>query len=376
MLAAKGDDDATLLVCPADHLIPDYEVFHTAVLNGLTAVEAGNLITFGIKPTGPETGYGYLELEVTDSSEASRVSKFVEKPTKTDANRMIDAGNYLWNAGIFLFKAKDMLKAFENHYSELLEPVSNAVERSEMDLGFLRLDKQSWDACQSISVDYAIMERSQNIMSVPLKARWSDLGDWSSVWEAHVPDAYGVVTSDHATAVACKDVYLRSEVNSQEIVGLGLENIIAVAMPDAVLVARKDMAQDVKRVVQVLKDKRVNQAETLPKDYRPWGWYETLLMEEGRFQVKRILVYPKGSLSLQSHKYRSEHWVVVNGTGNVTIDDQVKVITEGESVYIPVGAKHRIENPGKKPMIFIEVQTGSYLQEDDIVRYQDFYGRT
>lgn len=374
MLAVNDNDNAILLVCPADHLIPDYEAFHASILKGLTAVEAGNLITFGIQPTRPETGYGYLELAVAGSSEATRVSQFVEKPIEGEAEKMLKAGNYLWNAGIFLFRAKDMVKAFNDHCPELLDPVAAAIKHAKPDLGFLRLEKESWDMCKSISVDYAIMEHAPNVMAVPLAGQWSDLGDWSAVWEAQTPNVDGVVSSGSATAIECKDVLLRSESSNQQVVGIGLENIVVIAMTDAVLVARKDRAQDIKDAVKILKEKSVLQSEVLPKDYRPWGWYESLVIHDG-FQVKRILVYPKGSLSLQSHNHRSEHWVVVKGAGKVTVDDEVRVINEGQSVYIPVGAKHRIENPGKQPVVFIEVQTGTYLGEDDIVRYEDFYGR-
>jgi mannose-1-phosphate guanylyltransferase / mannose-6-phosphate isomerase len=374
LVACKEDPNAVLLVCPSDHLIPDQRAFHATVANGLSAVEAGNLVVFGIEPTRPEIGYGYLELEQAGTMDATKLKRFVEKPVKKVAEEMFNSGKYLWNAGIFLFQAKDLLEAFEAYCPNLLQPVSEALENSKHDLGFLRLDPKSWNACEDISIDYAVMEQSSNLMAVPFSGEWSDLGEWGAVWDAQGPDATGVVTSEGATAIECKNVLLRSENSNQQLVGLGLEDIVAIAMPDAVLVVHKNRVQDVKNVVTNLKKQNVSQAEIFPKDHRPWGWFETLTIQ-GRFQVKRILVHPGAALSLQSHHHRSEHWIVVEGTAKVTIDDCDKLVTEGESVYIPLGAVHRMENPGIVPMVLIEVQTGAYLGEDDIIRYEDVYDR-
>jgi mannose-1-phosphate guanylyltransferase / mannose-6-phosphate isomerase len=291
-----------------------------------------------------------------------------------DAKQMLEAGHYLWNAGIFLFRAQDMIDAFRTYAPETLGLVSQAVIDASEDLGFLRLAPEPWSELQDISIDYAIMERAQNLVAVPYASKWSDLGGWDAVWAESKPDAQGNVTSETAHAIECSNSLLRSESRGQQVVGIGLNDIMAIAMPDAVLVAPKDRAQDVKKAVELLKARNIAQAEIFPKDHRPWGWFESLALGE-RFQVKRICVKPGASLSLQSHNHRSEHWIVVQGTAKVTIDDDEKLITEGQSVYVPLGAKHRMENPGKLPMLLVEVQIGSYLGEDDIIRYEDLYSR-
>ena len=287
---------------------------------------------------------------------------------------MCASENYLWNAGIFMFRAKDIIDAFELHSPNLINPVELSIADGKTDLGFFRLDEGSWDKCKNVSIDYAVMEYAQNLVAVPFSAGWSDLGDWRAVWEELRPDDNGVAISDNALAIECKNVLLFSHNSNQQIVGLGLDDIIAIAMPDAVLVAHKNQAQNVKEVVNALREKNTPQAEIFPKDHRPWGWFESLSLGEC-FQVKRICVNPGASLSLQSHRYRSEHWVVVNGTAKVTVDDNVRILTEGQSVYVPTGAIHRMENPEKVPMVLIEVQTGTYFGEDDILRYEDRYAR-
>jgi len=373
--ASKRDPDATNLIAPSDHIIPDTLAFHAAICEGLKDTENGRIVTFGITPTRPETGYGYLELSAVSSGGSVPLKRFVEKPDAEAAKRMLDTETYLWNAGIFLFRAKDMIAAFKAHAPELMAPVSDAIEQGHVDLGFFRLAAEPWEKCKNISIDYAIMEKIDTLSAVPYSAGWNDLGGWDAVWLEQGPDAEGVVTSENATAIECHDVLLRSENGSQHLVGLGLENIIAIAMPDAVLVANKHRAQDIKLVVAALKTKGVAQAETFPKDHRPWGWFESLVIG-GRFQVKRIHVLAGAALSLQSHHHRSEHWIVVEGTAKVTVDDSVTLLKEGQSTYIPLGAVHRMENPGKVPMVIIEVQIGAYLGEDDIIRYEDFYSRT
>jgi mannose-1-phosphate guanylyltransferase/mannose-6-phosphate isomerase len=256
----------------------------------------------------------------------------------------------------------------------LIAPVRAALENAKSDLGFLRLAPEPWAQAEDISIDYAVMEKADNLSVVPFDADWSDLGGWDAVWRESRPDAQGVVTSERATAIDCHDTLLRSDSEGLEIVGIGLENIMAVAMNDAVLVADISRAQDVKKAVAALKAKGSVQATQFPKDHRPWGWFESLVVGD-RFQVKRILVHPGASLSLQSHMHRSEHWIVVKGTAKVTVNDEVKLVTENESVYVPLGAVHRMENPGKVPMVLIEVQTGAYVGEDDIIRYEDVYAR-
>ena len=330
----QKDPDAILLVSPSDHVIPDQKAFHNAISKGLNAVKSGQIVTFGIAPDRPETGYGYLELAHKSEVEPVALKRFVEKPDAENAQKMLNAGNYLWNSGIFMFSAKDMVEAFQQHCPDLLDPVQASIDEGENDLGFFRLAPKPWSQCQNISIDYAIMEKSNNLMAVPFRAGWSDLGGWEAVWEEQSPDKNGVVTSGPATAINCSNSLLRSEDKGLELVGLGLDNIIAVAMPDAVLVAHKDKAQEVKDVVSALKEKGAPQAEKFPKDHRPWGWFESLIMAD-QFQVKRIHVNPGASLSLQSHKFRSEHWVVVKGTATVTVNDDVFDLGESQSVYIP-----------------------------------------
>ena len=376
IFADTRDENAVLLVAPSDHVIPDTNDFHEAIKVGLAHVQNCNMVTFGIKPTCPETGYGYLELSTDplDDYGSSDLKSFVEKPYLQDAKQMLEAGHYLWNAGIFLFRAQDMIDAFRTYAPDILDLVSKAVTNASKDLGFLRLAPVPWSELKDISIDYAIMEKAQNLVAVPYASKWSDLGGWDAVWAESKADPEGNVTSATAYAIECSNSLLRSESSGQQVVGIGLNDIMAIAMPDAVLVAPKDRAQDVKKAVELLKTKDITQAEIFPKDHRPWGWFESLALG-GRFQVKRICVKPGASLSLQSHNHRSEHWIVVEGTARVTIGEDVKLVSEGQSVYVPLGAVHRMENPGKLPMLLIEVQIGNYLGEDDIFRYGDQYGR-
>jgi mannose-1-phosphate guanylyltransferase / mannose-6-phosphate isomerase len=376
ILAYSKDQEAILLVAPSDHVIPNVDEFHEVISAGLSQVKDGMMVTFGINPNRPETGYGYLELsgDKLDTLGSSRVANFIEKPDSVRAETMLKKDNFLWNSGIFLFSAKDMIAAFETYAKKTLDLVLEAVDNATLDLEFVRLEEESWSKISDISIDYAIMEKAKNLVAVPFKSKWSDLGGWDAVWAESTPDVKGNVTSAGAHAINCSDTLLRSESSNQQIVGIGLDNIIAVAMPDAVLVARKDRSQEVKKAVEILNFHGASQGAVFPKDHRPWGWFESLALGN-RFQVKRIYVKPGASLSLQSHHHRSEHWVVVEGTAKVTIDDHVQLVTEGQSVHIPLGSKHRMENPGKLPMLLIEVQIGSYLDEDDIIRYEDQYSR-
>ena len=372
---AQTDPQALMLVAPSDHVVPDAAAFRAAVRAGEPAARAGRIVTFGIRPTRAETGYGWLELTgpAADGVPVD-LARFVEKPQRDVAEAMLASGNFLWNAGIFLFTAATMIAAFRAHAPGLLPPVEAAVTAARPDLGFLRLDEAAWKGAEAISIDYAVMERAGNLVAVPFGAGWSDLGGWDAVAAEMAPDARGNALSGPAVAIDCDDTLLRAEDDGVELVGIGLSGIIAIATGDAVLVADKSRAQDVKRAVEVLKAKGAKQAEAFPRDHRPWGWFETLALSD-RFQVKRIVVKPGAALSLQSHMHRSEHWIVVNGTARVTVDDDVRLVGENQSVYIPLGAKHRMENPGKVPMILIEVQTGTYLGEDDIIRYEDVYAR-
>ncbi|MEM6619329.1 MAG: mannose-1-phosphate guanylyltransferase/mannose-6-phosphate isomerase [Pseudomonadota bacterium] len=369
------DPDALMLVSPADHVVPDAAAFRAAVGAGVTRARAGDIVTFGITPDRPETGYGYLELSTPPTpGQAVGLNRFVEKPDAAAAQAMLDAGTFLWNAGIFLFSARTMIAAFQAHAPQMLDPVGAAMAQAKPDLGFLRLAAEPWRGAQDISIDYAVMEHAENIAAVPFDGKWSDLGGWDAVWSEGGPDAHGVVTHGNAHAIDCDNVLIRSEAAQTAVVGIGLRDLIAVAMPDAVLLVDKSRAQDTKKAVALLKDKSAPQATQFPRDHRPWGYFDSLA-KGARFQVKRIVVKPGASLSLQSHVHRSEHWIVVEGTARVTIDDTVQLVAENQSVYIPLGAVHRMDNPGKVPMVLIEVQTGSYLGEDDIVRYEDVYAR-
>ncbi|MEM6588976.1 MAG: mannose-1-phosphate guanylyltransferase/mannose-6-phosphate isomerase [Pseudomonadota bacterium] len=374
LVAAQEDNDALILAAPSDHYIEQAEVFRETVLRGADAAMAGDVVTFGISPDRPETGYGYLELSEGDQSNAVPLKRFVEKPEAQRAKEMLDAGNFMWNSGIFLFAAGTLIDAFSQHAPEMLDHVKAAVEDAEEDLGFLRLAAGPWGKCEDISIDFAIMEKISNLSVVVHKGDWSDLGGWEALRDHGQADGDGVVTSGLVSAQDCSNSLLRSESDQLRLVALGLENVVAVAMQDAVLISSRDRAQDVGTLVKAMRKEEIRQADTFPVDHRPWGFFETLTLG-GRFQVKRIVVNAGAALSLQSHMHRSEHWIVVAGTARVTIDDDIILLAENESVYIPLGAKHRLENPGKVPMELIEVQTGVYLGEDDIVRYEDIYAR-
>ncbi|WP_424930091.1 mannose-1-phosphate guanylyltransferase/mannose-6-phosphate isomerase [Amaricoccus tamworthensis] len=379
MHVAKTDPEGFLLICASDHAMSDAEGFQQAVRAGVQAADGGDLVTFGIKPDRPETGYGYLELENAPDMEAApaphKLARFVEKPDAATAETMLAGGRHLWNSGIFLFSIPVIIEAFERLQPELTAAVRVAVDQAETDLSFLRLDPKAWERSPDISIDYAIMEKSENLSVVPYAGHWSDLGSWDSIALEMGQDENGVALYGDAHAIDCEDTLLRAESDDQTLVGIGLKNIAAIAMHDAVLVTDMTDGQRVKEAVQVLKSKGSAKATDFPRFHRPWGWYETLSLGP-RFQVKRIMVHPGGQLSLQSHVHRSEHWVVVEGAARVTVGEEVKLLSENQSVYIPLGAVHRLENPGKVDLHLIEVQSGPYLGEDDIIRYEDVYART
>jgi len=370
----RENPDAIIVIAPSDHVIKDINAFQLAIREAYKVALDGQLVTFGIKPTHPETGYGYLELSKNTTTQAVALKAFVEKPDLTNAKKMYQSENFLWNSGIFLFQARDIIEAFKKYSPSDLDAVNLSLTNSINDLGFCRLNLTDWVKAENISIDYAIMEKSNNLSVVPFSAGWSDLGGWDAVWRENMSNANGVNTSNNATAIDCENSLIRSEDDSIEVVGIGLKNIIAVAMKDAVLVADMSKSQDVKKAVDILKEKKASQATQFPKDHRPWGWFESLTLDE-KFQVKKIHVHPGASLSLQSHKYRAEHWIVVSGEAEVTIDKEVKIVSENQSVFIPLGAIHRMRNPGENPMELIEVQTGTYFGEDDILRYDDIYSR-
>ena len=373
-LAQKKLSAETVIVMPSDHVIGDANYFRESVIEAASHTENGQIVTFGIRPTHPEIAYGYLRVGKHIEGQISELQSFVEKPDLSTATNMLREGKYLWNAGIFMFDTFLIAEVYKKVALDVYEAVNASIDTAQDDLGFLRLGSNSWANCPKISIDYAVMENTNNLVVCQYASDWSDLGGWQAVWQSGEQDERGTVQSGNVTSIDCENSLLRAEDGSLEIVGIGLNDIAVVAMSDAVLVMDKSRGQEVKLAVDSLKKKKSFQAENLPIDHRPWGWFESLVIGE-RFQVKRIHVDPGASLSLQSHHHRSEHWVVVSGTAEVVIDERVQIVTENESVYIPLGTKHRMSNPGKLPMVLIEVQTGSYLGEDDIIRYEDVYSR-
>ena len=372
----RRSGDALILATPSDHLVVAPDALIQAVKKARPEAENGKIVTFGIRPTRPETGYGWIEFDecVGVAEDVKPIARFVEKPELGVAEQFLQSGRHFWNSGIFLFSVSTISKAFADHAPDLLSGVRDAVSDAEPDLDFLRLDESAWNRLRSVSVDYAIMERASDIVGVECDCGWSDLGDWQSIWRLLERDGAGVSVSGSVTYVDCRNSHLRSTVPEQRLVAIGCSDIVAVAMPDAVLVADRNSSQLVKPAVARLLEDGVPQADRFPEDRRPWGQFKSLAVGD-RFQVKRIVVNPRSKLSLQSHKKRSEHWIVVEGTAKVTIGSTVKLIGENESIYVPLGEKHRLENPDDQPLVLIEVQTGSYFGEDDIVRYEDDYAR-
>ena len=375
LFAAQQDPAALVLLVPSDHAVADPQAFRDAVDLGRVAAEAGQIVTFGITATRPETGYGWLEAGEETHPGVHHLTRFVEKPDAARAAVLLADPRYLWNAGVFLARADVLVAAFRAHAPAIHDTVAAARAAATGDIGFTRIDAALWAKVPEESIDYAVMEKAANVSVVRFDGHWSDLGSWESVWQESPRDAAGNAVSAHATAFDCENSLLRSETPEIELVGIGLRNIVAVAMRDAVMVADMSDSQNVKRAVSMLKARNAKQAVQFPVDHRPWGFFETLILQD-RFQVKRIHVHPGAALSLQSHYHRSEHWIVVQGTAKVTVDAEVRLLTENQSIYIPLGAVHRMENPGRVPMVLIEVQTGSYLGEDDILRYEDIYART
>ncbi len=372
-IAALRDPDAIVLVLAADHAIPDTADFLAHVTRGVSGAEAGRIVTFGIRPSSPATGYGYIQpgepLAGTDGVRS--IAAFVEKPDAATAERYV-ADGYLWNSGNFLFKASIFLGEVERLAPDIAGPVATAVNSATRDLDFLRLDPEAFAKAISNSVDYAVMEKSALAAVVPSTFRWSDIGAWSAIWDLAEKDADGNAAEGDAIFASSTNSY----VNSPDILTalIGVDNLVVVTTRDAVLVASKDRSEDVKKLVAQLTAAKRSEASEHMRNYRPWGAYERIDLG-GRYQVKRITVNPGSKLSLQSHFHRAEHWIVVKGTARVTVDETVKVLSENQSIYIPLGAVHRMENPGRIPLELIEVQSGSYLGEDDIVRYEDVYNR-
>lgn len=370
----KEHNDPILLVLPADHVIKDMNTFMTAVSHATRCAEAGHLVTFGITPTHPETGYGYIKIgaELPEKKGFS-VDQFVEKPNLNAAESYIASGNYFWNSGIFMFRASRYLEELRRHAPDMLAACEKSVLKMTRDLDFIRLDKESFSDCPSDSIDYAVMEKTQDAVLVPLNAAWSDVGSWTALWEVQNPDQHGNVTQGDVVTEQVTNSYLRAE--SRMLAVVGVSDHIVIETSDAVLVAHKDNSQAVKKMVELLKLKQRTETDLHRRVYRPWGSYESIDKSDC-YQVKHISVKPGASLSLQMHHYRSEHWIVVKGVATVTCGDNIFTLKENESTYIPVGTKHRLVNPGPECLELIEVQSGSYLGEDDIVRFEDVYGRT
>lgn len=366
---------ALMLVLPSDHLIPNAEEFADAISAGTPAALGGDIVVFGITPIGPETAYGYIKVDRNLSGGSFPVKFFHEKPTLECATAMLTEGGYYWNAGIFLIAPNTVLELAAKFQPEMLKCVSDAFANAERDGSFIRPDAAKWEKVPSDSIDYALAEKASKISCVPFTGSWSDLGDWKSLASVENADTSGNRLYGEVTALDCSDTVLWSVDDRTHLVGLGLDGIIAVATEDAIMVADANNVQDVRNVVTTLQEGNILQGFQHSRDYRPWGWFDCLVIVPG-YQVKRLHVEPGMRLSLQSHKHRSEHWVVVDGTATVVLDDEELLVEPNQSVYIHAGQKHRLSNMTKSPLTVIEVQVGSYLGEDDILRYGDDFNRT
>ena len=373
LLATDINPNSTLLVLPADHHMGQPKAFVEAVTNASQAASEGALITFGITPDHAASGYGYIKAQLTKStSTPQKISQFVEKPTTAVARQYLDSGEYVWNSGIFMFQAQAFLKELQSLRPDIHHCCEKAWKGKTSDMDFLRPDQQTFESCPSESIDYAIMEKTTNAMVMPMDPQWNDLGSWSALLDLLPKNGDGNVQVGDVIGLNSANNYIHAE--HKLVATLGIKDLVIVDTKDALLVAHKDDVEDVKQLVEILKKQQRSEYIHHREVYRPWGKYDS--MDQGqRFQVKRITVKPKAKLSVQMHHHRAEHWVVVSGTAKVTIDNVEKLICENESVYIPIGAVHALENPGKIPIELIEIQSGAYLGEDDIVRFEDLYGR-
>lgn len=380
LAAAQDGQDSVLLVMPADHVIVDLPAFQQAIAEGAAQADAGRLVTFGIVPDRAETGYGYIRVGplAGDAQTARVLAEFVEKPDAATAARYVASGEYFWNSGIFMMKASVWLAAVKHFRADIAQACEAAFEGRKADADFLRVDKAAFAACPSDSIDYAVMEKLQSAPAlgqgvvVPLSAGWSDVGAWDALWAVSDKDEDGNAGRGEVLFQSSRNTLVHA--NNRLVAAVGCEDMVVVETADAVMVAHKSRTQDVKKVVERLKAEGRTLTQSHRKVYRPWGWYDSIDSGE-RFQVKRIVVNPGATLSLQMHHHRAEHWIVVKGTAEVTNGEQVFLLGENESTYIPLGHTHRLANPGKVPLEIIEVQSGSYLGEDDIVRFEDTYGR-
>ena len=371
--AVEKDNNATLLVLAADHAIKHPNAFLDAVKSAQPLAAENYLVTFGIVPTSPETGYGYIKQgQVIKGATGHLVDRFVEKPNLTTAKDYVSTGNYLWNSGMFLFKASQYLEELKQYRPEIYQACELACQQTSMDLDFVRVDPVAFEACPDESIDYAVMENTERAAVVPLDCGWSDVGSWSALWEVAEQDEQFNASKGDVMSINTTNSYLHS--TEKLIATVGIDNLIVVETKDAVLVADKDSVQQVKQIVDTIKSENRSEWHHHREVYRPWGKFDSIDTGD-RFQVKRISVKPGGKLSVQMHYHRAEHWVVVSGTAKVRIGEEEVLLTENQSTYIPVGAVHSLENPGQIPLELIEVRSGSYLEEDDIIRLDDKYGR-
>jgi len=371
LTALNSDPDAVLIVAPADHVIRDAHGFQQAAVVAVAQARRGSLVTFGIVAHAPETGYGYIR-RGEGQGPAYPVAQFIEKPPLDVARQFVASGDYFWNSGMFVFKAERYLAELKSFAPDILQAATAALANAKVDLDFVRIDGASFERCRSESIDYAVMEKTRDAVVLPLDAGWSDVGSWSSLFDALPADEEGNVLQGDVVVFDTHDCYVHS--TSRLIAAVGMDDHIIVETKDAILVAPKERVQDVKELVAKLKKSGRSEPTLHREVFRPWGSYDSIDSGE-RFQVKRLTVKPGGVLSLQMHHHRAEHWIVVQGTARITCDDKIFLLSENESTYIPVGARHRIENPGMVALHIVEVQSGSYLGEDDIVRFEDSYGR-
>ena len=373
--ALSINENPILIVLSSDHEIKDKTKFLKVIESGITFASKGKIVTFGVLPTKPETGYGYIKAINPfnmDEIKGERIEKFVEKPDMQTAKEFIKDKSFTWNSGIFMFEAKTVIDEMNKFCPQILNLCMKSLKNSQNDLDFQRIDKNYFSKCPNVSFDISIMEKTTKGIVIPLNAEWSDIGSWQSVWETANKNKKGNTIIGKVLEVDTKNSYLRSE--KRLLVGIGLKDMIAIETSDAILISEKSKSQKVKDIVKKLKDNNILEGQNHKKIYRPWGYYESLA-DDHRWQVKLISVKPEEKLSLQMHHHRSEHWIIVKGTAKVEIEKEIEILSENQSIYIPLGSKHRLTNPGKIPLVLIEVQSGSYVGEDDIVRFKDKYGR-
>jgi len=371
-VAAHYIKNGLMLILPADHIIQDTQAFHSVIKIAIKQAEQDRLTTFGIIPTEPNTGYGYIEKSSETADQAYKIKSFVEKPDLETAKQYLKNGNYLWNSGMFVFTAQNYLKELNKYNPQILKSCKQAIEQANHDYDFLRLDPDEFAKSPADSIDYAVMEKTENAVVVPLNAGWNDIGNWSALYQIGEKNKNGNVIKGNAITTETTNSYINA--NHHMVAAIGVDNLIIVDTADATLVASKDAAQQVKQIVEQLQQQKRIEEQLHRKVYRPWGWYDTI--DNGHhFKVKRICVNPGATLSLQKHHHRAEHWIIVKGTAKITNGNKTELLTENQSTYIPIGVTHRLENQGKLPLEMIEVQSGSYLGEDDIERLEDYYGR-